>query len=137
MQVIGAKEAILSLKNIGLKVQENARKTMHRASDRIVVRAKKMAPVDTHNLENHIHKNVEYEGPKGRLKISVDVDAVGDLADYAVIMHEGEYNLGPLSQAKNDSQPEAVGNRFLTRAADEEEKKLKPAMIAAITEVIT
>lgn len=137
--VTGITENVLRLRNIGARVHENARKTMHAAADRIVETAKKMAPVEEHNLEEAITKQVGYEGSRRRLAIDVvilpEINGVR-VEDYAAYMHEGEYELGPLSQAKNDSQDEEVGPGFLTRAAEQEEDKLNARMIGVITETI-
>jgi hypothetical protein len=139
MKVTGVRETILRLRNIGDRVQENARKTMHRAADRIVKRAALYAPVDQHNLEEAIEKRVTYEGKRNRLAIDVGIKPVVNgvnVEQYATIMHEGEYNLGPRSQEKADRTGAAVGPGYLTRAADEEKDKLTPQMIAAVNEEI-
>lgn len=140
MEVTGVKETILRLRNIGDRVHENARKTMHRAADRIAKRAAQMAPVDKHNLEEAIEKRVTYEGPKGRLAIDVGIkDSVNgvDVSQYAVIMHEGYYELGPKSEEKQVRTGVKVGRDFLTRAAKEEQEKLAARMIAGVKEDIT
>jgi hypothetical protein len=137
MKVTGIKDNVLWLRNIGARVHENARKTMHAAADRIVETAKKMAPVDEHNLEEAIVKKVDYEGTRRRLAINVEIlpEVNGvRVEDYATYMHEGRYKLGPKSQIKNDSQSETVGPGFLTRAAEAEEEKLGARMIGVITE---
>ncbi|AGC36052.1 tail completion or Neck1 protein [Rhizobium phage RHEph10] len=137
MKVTGIRENVLRLRNIGARVHENARKTMHAAADRIVETAKKMAPVDEHNLEDAIVKRVDYEGSRRRLAIDIEIlpEVNGvRVEEYATYMHEGHYKLGPKSQAKNDSQSERVGPGFLTRAAEGEEDKLGARMIGVITE---
>ncbi|MBX4911363.1 hypothetical protein HJA82_29055 [Rhizobium bangladeshense] len=139
MKVTGVRETVLRLRNIGARVHENARKTMHAAADRIVETAKKMAPVDEHNLEEAIVKRVGYEGSRRRLAIDIEILPVVNgvrVEDYATYMHEGDYKLGPKSQAKNDSQSEKVGPGFLTRAGEQEEDKLNARMIGVVTEEI-
>ena len=136
MEVAGIKENVLRLRNIGARVHENARKTMHAAADRIVDTARKMAPVDEHNLEDAIVKQVGYEGTRRRLAIDVVIlPEVGGVRveDYAAYMHEGEYNLGEKSEIKNNSQEETVGPGFLTRAAEREEEKLAARLIGVIS----
>jgi hypothetical protein len=139
MKVTGIKETILKLRNIGDLVDINARKTMHRAADRIVELAKKMAPVDEGNLEESITAKVTYEGPKRRLAIDVymkpEVNGV-NVEAYATRMHEGSYKLGPKSQIKQAGQSEVVGPGFLTRAAEPEAQKFAERMLGAIKEVI-
>jgi hypothetical protein len=137
MKVIGSKEVILKLRNMGDRVQENARKTMHRSADRIVKTAQKMAPVDQGNLEAAIQKQVGYESYRGRLKIDVVVvDSVNgvDVSRYAEQMHYGHYKLGEKSQLKQDGQSEIVGPGFLTRAAAPEDDKLNRQMVEMIAQ---
>ncbi|QIG69079.1 putative tail component protein [Rhizobium phage RHph_N1_15] len=139
MKVTGVKETVLRLRNIGQRVHENARKTMHAAADRIVETAKKMAPVDEHNLEEAIVKRVGYEGTRRRLAIDIEILPVVNgvrVEDYATYMHEGNYKLGPKSQVKNDTQSETVGRGFLTRAGELEEDKLNARMVSVINEEI-
>lgn len=135
MNVTGIKENVLRLRNIEKRVHENARKTMHATADRIVAKAKKMAPVDEHNLEDAITKQVGYEGSRRRLAIDVVIQPVVNgvrVEDYATYMHEGDYELGEKSQVKNDSQAEQVGPGFLTRAAEPEREKLQERWIGII-----
>jgi HK97 gp10 family phage protein len=137
MKVTGVSETVLSLRNIGERVAENARKTMHRAADKIVERARLMAPVDEGNLEEAIQKDIKYEGKRNRLAIDIVImDTVNgvNVADYATYMHEGSYNLGPLSQAKQASTGVTVGPGFITRAGEEQKIKLEAAMIGAVNE---
>lgn len=140
MKVTGIQQTLLRLRNTDLKVHENARKTMHRAADRIVATAKKMAPVDEHNLEEAIVKQVGYEDKRRRLAIDIvvlpSVNGVR-VEDYAAYMHNGEYNLGEKSQAKQAGQPEKVGPGFVDRAADREQERLRNVMVAAMKESVS
>ncbi len=136
IKVTGIKDNILRLRNIGTRVHENARKTMHASADRIVELARKMAPVDKGNLEAAIQKQVGYEGPRGRLAIDIVImpEANGvHVADYATFMHEGHYQLGPKSEEKQAREGVVVGPGFLTRAAEPEQKKLNDRLIAVVS----
>ncbi len=46
-------------------------------------------------------------------------------SDYAMVMHAGEYNLGPASAQKQAASDVTVGRKFLERAATENEEALK------------
>jgi len=138
MKVTGVNKTILSLRHIGDRVVDKARKTMHRAAKRIQKRAEEYAPVDEGDLQRSIYIESTYVGNNRRLQINLQIrpaDAAADprLGIYSVIMHEGEYQLGPKSAAK-DAGRGVVGPRFLTRAANWEEEKLNAAMTAAIKE---
>lgn len=140
MKVTGITENILRLRNIGPRVHENARKTMHAAADRIVALARKMAPVDEGNLEAAIQKQIAYDASnRGRLMIDVvilsEVNGVA-VEDYATFMHEGVYKLGPKSEAKQAREGVVVGRGFLDRAAEPEKEKLQQRMIGVVDDAI-
>jgi len=127
VKVSGANELAVAMRHAAGVVPDAARKQMHRGADRIVNEAKKNAPVDEHNLEESIRKEKSY-GERGRLQIDIvtggSVNGV-DVDQYAVIMHESDYNLGPGSQAKQAGQPEIVGPKYLERAAMKEAKHME------------
>lgn len=135
MKVTGLKDTIIQLRNVGDRVSANARKVMHRAADKIVERARLMAPVDEGNLEQAIQKDVTYEGRNKRLAIDIVLlDTVNgvDVSAYGREMHEGYYKLGPLSEEKQNRTGVPVGREFITRAVKEQQDKLTPAIIGAI-----
>lgn len=135
VKVTGVSEVRLELRNIGDRVVETARKTMHRSAQRIETMAKRMAPVDHGNLEESIHIE-RSTGDRGRLQLDVVAGGVVNGVDtdqYAAIMHESDYELGWQSIDKQASNPDVVvGRKYLERAAEDEEAKLRPRMIAAV-----
>lgn len=106
--------------------------------------ARKMAPVDKGNLEKAI--KVRYEGSRGAsgrfeagggmytVYVDNNVPIEGregkTVGDYAWEMHEyltpyGNLRLGPLSQEKQDANPEVmVGGKFMERAGEEMRLKI-------------
>jgi hypothetical protein len=139
MNIVGGQAVVTRLQNIADRVPANARKAMHRAAERIAKEAKRRAPVDEHNLEDSIQVETNYDY-RGRLEIEITaggmVDGV-DVEDYAAVMHESDYNLGPGSQAKQAANPDIqVGRKFLESAAADEEDRLGQYMIEAVTEAI-
>ncbi len=44
--------------------------------------------------------------------------------EYAVWIHEGHYNLGPLSQALQDKTGIQVGRKYITRAIDDKREEI-------------
>ena len=129
------------LNNIGEKVPDNARKTMHRAADRVVRNAKLMAPVDKHNLEESIKKEISY-GFRGRLQINVTaggfVNGV-NVSNYVAEVHENYSSFvpGPNTVAKQNANPQViVGEKFLERALEQERTKLRQQMIRAVAEAL-
>lgn len=136
----GIEAVILRLRNLAQTVPDNARKVMHRGADRIVKEAKLNVPVDTHNLEESIRKEVDY-GFRGRLKIDItcggEVNGV-NVDQYAVIVHENyegmlKHGPGPGTLAKMAANPgRIIGSKFLERALEAERDKLNRAMIGVL-----
>jgi len=142
MKFSGFEEVIVGLRNAADRVEDGARKQMHRSADKIVKEAQINAPEDTGALVASIHKEVDYErrdagGHGGRLKISVvaggEVNGVNVNA-YVARIHElyDEMGTGPRTKLKMEKYPGRVGAHFLTRAADMVEKRLEEVMIEVV-----
>lgn len=143
IKVTGIKELRVELRNLADRVPNSARGQMRRSAARIVEEAKLNTPVDDRLLEESIRIIRDY-GIRGRLEI--DIVAGGDtvmnpdgrmvnLDQYATLIHENyeAYNPGKETLAKMAAHPERIiGSRFLTRAAEAEEKKLERSMIGVI-----
>lgn len=137
MNVTGLDELAIKLSNIAEKVPANARKVMHRESDKIVKMAQLYAPVDKHNLEQAIHKEVGYEG-RGRLTISIVAGGIVNgvnVDQYAAEIHENYEGMKPgkgtlAKQAENPGV--RVGGKFLDRAVADSKPKLEKAMIQQV-----
>ena len=135
MSVQGADTVRAELRNGAKKVQENSRKEMHRAADRIVKQAKLNAPVESGSLEESIRKE-RSTGDNGRLQI--DVVAGEGLEPYATIMHESDYKLGPDSQDKQDQLPGVkVGRKYLSRAVTKENKTIREGIAASVSAALS
>lgn len=141
MNVKGAENVVFQLRHTAKVVEDRARKTMHRAADRIVREARLNAPVDRHNLEKSIRKEKSY-GYRGRLQIDVVMGGIVDgvnVDNYATEMHENydDYEPGEATKMKQAQHPERiVGGKFLERAADVERRKLQPTMLEMITSTL-
>ena len=135
IKVKGLGDLTVALRHAGERVSDTARKTMHRQADRIVKRAQLYAPVDKHNLEKSIHKEVAY-GDRGRLEINIVaggfVNGV-NVDEYVIQVHENYQNMGPGTLAKQAANPGVVvGRLFLKRALEENREKLEQAVISAV-----
>lgn len=137
MKVRGAEQVIAKLRSIGTRVPEGARKKMHASAQHIVDEARLNAPVEHGNLEAAIHIDRSYEAGTGRLKIDVVAGGIvggRNVDDYAAVMHESDYELGPASQAKQQAHPERlIGPKFLERAAEAEQVPLIQQLVGVIT----
>lgn len=137
MSVSGADALVLQLRHVSQTVPDKARKTMHRAADRIVKEAKLNAPVDDKELEDSIRKEISYEA-RGRLKIDIVMGGMVrgvDVDRYAVAIHENyeAYKAGKNTIAKRAANPgRYIGSKFLTRAGDKEKDKLMQDMITTV-----
>ncbi|SER25931.1 Bacteriophage HK97-gp10, putative tail-component [Faunimonas pinastri] len=139
MRAEGFDQLVIALRHAGERVEDKARKTMRRGADKIVKTAQLYAPVDKHNLEDSIHKEIGYER-RGRLKIDIvmggEVNGV-NVDRYALLVHENYSSLKPGAGtiAKRMANPGVyIGEKFLERAMADSEAKLKNAMISAVAE---
>ena len=137
MKTQGIPELIVSLRHTGERVADTARKHMHRIADRIVKEARLNAPVDKHNLEESIHKEVDY-GYRGRLNISIVMGGVVNgvnVDKYVLEVHESISRMkpGPNTLAKMAANPgRKIGEKFLERALEENQDKLEKALIEGV-----
>jgi hypothetical protein len=138
---------VTGLHNIGTHVPENARKTMRRAAERIVRRAKLYVPEETGVLMNSIRLESSY-GFRGRLQINVVAGGQEEimrngrminLDQYAAIIHEHYDHMEPGDRTKQkmaENPGVLIGAGFLKRASEEEQPTLNRDMIAAVTKTI-
>jgi hypothetical protein len=78
---------------------------------------RKRTPVDEGNLTASItNETIEYEGSSAT---AIYVPSNAPAAEYAVALHENNYNLGENSQLKQMKTGKAVGKKYITRAIDE------------------
>lgn len=145
MTVTGAGELITYLRNMAKVVPDHARRTMNNGADKIVAEAKLNTPVDTHALEEAIHKEVS-KGNRGRLQIDIVVNGFVhgvDVSIYALKVHEAyETEVAPRGPGKGTLAKMAanpgriIGSKFLERAVEDEAPKMVKMMIQAVTEVL-
>lgn len=140
-RVTGYNEVMARLKYITKTVPESARKSMHRAADRIVKQAKINAPRDKANLEESIRKEVKY-GYQGRLNIQIVMGGVVNgvnVDEYAVEVHENydDAHPGPTTEYKRTLYPgEYIGGKFLERAIDKYAPSLPDTIKADVERTI-
>lgn len=139
MRVQGAGLLVTQLRHAGERVLDKARKTMHREADKIVKEAQLNAPVDKHNLEQSIRKEVSY-GVRGRLQIDIVAGGMVNGVDvdlYVMEIHENyaSMGVGPGTAAKRAANPgRYVGEKFLERAVRDRKGKLNAAVISAVNQ---
>lgn len=93
--------------------------------------AKDRAPVDEGHLTADIKGEVQTAG--GQTAAVIYVASNATTKDYAIEMHEGEYNLGPLSLAKQAKVGVRVGRKFITRAIEDSREDFKTIIYYNLT----
>lgn len=137
IQAHGIPELVAQLRYTAHRITDASRKQMHRSADHIVKEAQLNAPVDLHNLEESIRKEVSY-GVRGRLQIDIvmggTVNGV-NVDEYAIQVHEhyDEDNPGPGTQAKREANPQRhVGGKFLERALDDNFNRINTEIVRVV-----
>ena len=84
-----------------------------------------IAPIDSGDLRRSGHATVRENAASivGEVSFSAVDDSSGRRFNYAIKMHEGEYNLGPLSAAAPGTDGYEVGNKYLERPLKGEANK--------------
>jgi hypothetical protein len=147
MQLEGADELSILIRNAGIKAEKGVFEQMRREAVKIQELARKFAPIDHGPLEDSIKVSTEGGGRDDmgrfvRKALSVYIDPDDEAHDgrnvgqYAYVMHElllpfgaGGFKLGKKSQQKQMGQSEIVGGRFLERAAEEVSRGLMNRLI--------
>ena len=93
----------------------------------LVREARLRAPIDEGNLANSITGEALAYRKSWAAVVYVPINS--QASRYAVPMHENEYRLGENSLAKQDKVAVAVGPRYLARAVEDNQDKIK-AIIA-------
>jgi len=130
LTIIGLDAVAAMIKNDSEKATQAARRRMHAEAQKIMDLSKKNAPIDEGNLEAAHHIIVERD-ERNRKTETIEVGGTVhgvDVDQYALIMHEAEYNLGPKSLAKQAGSGRPVGRKYLERAFNEREPHLNPAI---------
>ncbi len=87
--------------------------------------AKDLAPFREGHLTESIRGEVVQDQTTGKMAAVVYVPANHQAASYAVRMHEGTYNLGAGSVAKQQRVGKQVGRKFITRALDNKRDRIR------------
>lgn len=126
LRISGVQATLAKLERIGKRTNKAALRIVRAGAKDIADRASDYAPVDQGDLENSIVVEEDRRG-NDRIVFYVGVDP-SKLGEgywrygfrYDIEMHEGVYNPGPLSQAKNARVGgSGVGPKYLERALDE------------------
>lgn len=148
MKVGGIGAVQIQLTNIARRVPDESRKVMLRKAEQIAALARKMVPEDTGALMESIRVEKGYQANGGRLYVNVVAankvvvlpsGRQVDLNDYALIIHEtyGSMNPGERTLQKQRENPGIkVGEKFMTRAADQVRPTVAPEIYRMVDQII-
>lgn len=119
-------------------VNHAAKQTMHDAVDDLARISSNITPIKKSTLRKSHNKEVEAERNQvvGEVSFSVvEADGLGGF-NYALWIHEMDYNLGPQSAESPGTDGYHVGNKYLERPLKGEAQKYIEWQAAAISKVL-
>jgi hypothetical protein len=107
------------------RVRQAARDGVQDSVDDLKRIAADIAPIDSSDLRRSGHATVRQTPTEtvGEVSFSAVDNSGGRRFNYAIWIHEGEYNLGPLSAAAPGTDGYEVGNKYLERPLKGEAEK--------------
>mgnify|MGYP006428527651 CR=1 FL=1 len=124
------------MQNIAEVTNRRTLRRLRKGAEDVKQLAVKYAPVEDHNIEQSIDIEETREGRNRRTVIKVFVNPskgnTGTVEKYYLMLHESTYKLGEDSIEKQKGQSEKVGNKFLERAVDDSEVKIRAALFNTI-----
>lgn len=142
LRITGLSTVIANMRRTEDKVSAESLSALRNGAEALRDLARANAPIDEGDLESAIvTREVRSRTALGRFgatNIEVGVDtSLLDLEsrkgfDYSIPMHEGTYNLGPRSEAKQSGQQETVGPKYLSRAMAELSERIQKKVEEAI-----
>lgn len=104
------------------QMPDRTKKAMDGVGGYINGEVRKRTPVDEGHLTASItNETVVYEKSHAAV---VYVPSNSPASEYAIPMHENNYNIGPDSQMKQTKTGKTVGRKYITRAMDENHDKI-------------
>ena len=88
-------------------------------TDKLLEESVKRSPVDEGFLEGSHEKTVKKSRILSNIEGHVFIPTNSPASDYAMYMHEAQYNLGERSKRKQATLTVVVGRKFMERAFDE------------------
>lgn len=104
------------------KMPDRTKKAMDGVGGYINGEVRKRTPVDEGHLTASItNETVVYEKSHATV---IYVPSNSPASEYAIEMHENNYNIGPDSQMKQAKTGKTVGRKYITRALDENHERI-------------
>ena len=111
---IDTKDLEKKLKRFAREKREEFVKAMETVATQIEAESVKRAPIDEGHLQNSHRHEVEDSGTKITARTYIPVNSPA--ADYALPMHEADYELGEASKQKQEAVGVKVGKKYMERA---------------------
>lgn len=140
MKISGLSSVVAKLALLQAEMPRRADGALKAGANMTVKLARSFAPVDKGDLEDAIVVLKQTKRILGKAEVTVGVDEsrmVNDdptksVGEYAWLMHEGTYNLGPKSEDKEMELGVEVGPKFLTRALQE----VRPGLMSKLKSML-
>lgn len=118
------------LRKLLLSHPQKAARAMRDIKNLLVLEVKKRTPVREGHLTASITGDVVQNEKSWAATVFVPLNSPA--APYAVWLHEGQYNLGENSAAKQDKTGCVVGPKYITRAIEENKERIIEIMREAL-----
>ena len=139
------REVLRDLERMQARIKPAVKQAVEDCVDDLVRVSSEIAPHDRGILERSSAKEIVAEDTKVTATVNYSVRETnsGGNYNYAIRMHEGDYNLGPGSRAKPGTEGMSgrhydVGNKYLQRPLEGEKEAyinhIKEALVRAIQE---
>ncbi len=144
IKITGVSELLTRFNNISRVSTAETSKALKKSATEVQKLARKYAPLDRGNLEDAIQVISGNKIGRAFAEYYVGVNESHPVperpdktvGDYALEMHEGEYDLGFRSQEKARKLGVEVGPKYLERALDDLKKPIVDNFQAVVKEVI-
>ncbi len=145
LRIEGVSELITRFDNVSKVSNAKTSKALKQSATEVQKLARKFAPLDRGNLEDAIQVIGGNKVSRAYAQYFVGVNESHPVperpghtvGDYALEMHEGEYDLGERSQEKARNLGVEVGPKYLERALEELEKPIIENFQAVVKETIS
>jgi hypothetical protein len=128
---------VAQAQSLSLKVEAKALEVVTVTTDKLMEESMKRAPVDEGMLEASHEREVTQGETADETVGYVYIPSNAPASDYAMYMHENEYNLGERSQRKQDDNPNViVGRKYLERALNDNVKAFGLYIVKKFRELI-
>lgn len=114
-----AAKMVKTLNKMGKAANDKCYDIVERVTNRVEEETVKRMPVDESFLEGSVEKRMLKNADITQITGIIYIPANAIASDYALYMHEMNYNLGPRSALKQATSSVKVGSKYMERALSE------------------